>query len=444
MAPVQMDGYSPGNKCMVTGYSPMTDSNGNMVTGFGKLVEQDTDGYWTVAFDEGGERQHINPSLITITEVLQPTSALPIFDLLESATNTRAGESGSTPVAGAGESASSPVNGAEESEGKDHTGLILCCGCFCCFCVVIGLCVLLPCSISILEWHQLGLDFNSITGSLDAVTVYEGGRHLIGLGHKFIVFPATTVTVMFTDLTGNSCLNQVGAMEGLLRCEGPLQLMSQDGQPIVVEGSFVYKLQKDNIGKLYNSYSTGFYQAIGKIAEQQIKDVCSRHSNVDFFQEREMIIDEVQGELSPTLSDTYVDLQAFNLWSVDFSDMVNSALINKLVMAQLRATTQLQQTSKKVAADTSVILAQSVADSNVIKAQAFATGQLTQGIAETDAFGQVMRKSGEILLELSQQLGWDGGTALQFERYSTIEGKENSVRLIGVNTQNPDNSTASG
>lgn len=57
--------------------------------------------------------------------------------------------------------------------------------------------VLLFMSFSSLEVNELGLDYSSITKTIDP-NVYTPGIHFLGLGHSFIRYPSTIQTYDFS------------------------------------------------------------------------------------------------------------------------------------------------------------------------------------------------------------------------------------------------------
>ena len=48
---------------------------------------------------------------------------------------------------------------------------------------------------------EYGLLKNGITGSVDLEKVYDGGRHFIGWGHEFVLFPSHLITVSFGNIS---------------------------------------------------------------------------------------------------------------------------------------------------------------------------------------------------------------------------------------------------
>lgn len=71
-------------------------------------------------------------------------------------------------------------------------------GCCCCVCsgLIVGI-VLFAVSFSVLEATEMGLDYSSVSKSISNEQLYESGRHMIGVGHSFKVFPKDQQSTKF-------------------------------------------------------------------------------------------------------------------------------------------------------------------------------------------------------------------------------------------------------
>jgi hypothetical protein len=63
--------------------------------------------------------------------------------------------------------------------------------------------ILFVTSWGVLEYTEIGLDYNAITRSI-ADETYHPGRYWLGIGHMFLKFPSTVQNVMFSDKRGSS------------------------------------------------------------------------------------------------------------------------------------------------------------------------------------------------------------------------------------------------
>jgi hypothetical protein len=64
-------------------------------------------------------------------------------------------------------------------------------GCCCCVTALVTVAVFVFMCFSSLSAQEYGLDYSSITKTVDTM-LYSSGYHYLGFGHKFIIFPSTS------------------------------------------------------------------------------------------------------------------------------------------------------------------------------------------------------------------------------------------------------------
>lgn len=70
-------------------------------------------------------------------------------------------------------------------------------GCTCCLVAVISSLILVFFSLASLDATEYGLDYSTITKTIDQ-NVYSSGYHYLGFAHSFIKFPSTVQTMEFS------------------------------------------------------------------------------------------------------------------------------------------------------------------------------------------------------------------------------------------------------
>lgn len=70
-------------------------------------------------------------------------------------------------------------------------------------CLIAGA-VMIAVSFGVLNNNELGLDYDTIAEKLNTDKLFKNGRHFLGLGHKFIVYPALQQSVLFSSASGSS------------------------------------------------------------------------------------------------------------------------------------------------------------------------------------------------------------------------------------------------
>ena len=93
----------------------------------------------------------------------------------------------------------------------------------CCITSVVAIGFFVFFSFASLDAYEYGLDYSSITKTVDQ-TVYGPGYHFLGFGHSFIVYPSTVQNMEFST--------EVNADRP------PIQSRTQDGLEISFKANF--------------------------------------------------------------------------------------------------------------------------------------------------------------------------------------------------------------
>jgi len=134
----------------------------------------------------------------------------------------------------------------------------VCCCCFVLSVLITGS-ILLAVSFVVVEPNFVGIDFNANQMEIDTSGVYEAGRHFLGVGHYFVLFPTTEQAMSF---------------EGENRIYG----RTKDGLAVTVELVLYYKLlesDKDYFG-LYYEHGPNYDKTFRKVGASAAVDVVSR------------------------------------------------------------------------------------------------------------------------------------------------------------------------
>ena len=128
---------------------------------------------------------------------------------------------------------------------------IICCA-LCGICWLIVVLIVLLISIGTVEPIEYGIVYNALTKTVNTESVYSGGWYFIGPINSFITFSSTLQNIDFTNF--ESALAK------------PISVKDNEGQEMIVSFSIQYRLQKDNVGKLYSDYKKDYEQTfISKI-----------------------------------------------------------------------------------------------------------------------------------------------------------------------------------
>ncbi|CAG9317718.1 unnamed protein product [Blepharisma stoltei] len=172
--------------------------------------------------------------------------------------------------------------------------------------------ILLAVSFDSVEYTEYGLDYSSISKSV-GTSPYLGGIYLLGIGHSFIKFPRTVLTIDFSNDAKSD--------------RPQIESRTSDGLEVLLEISFQYELISANLYDLYMNYELKYQYVIENIAIDTLTDQATKYTAYDFFMNRAKIGTEMQQALDAQLRNkTYTSVPFFQLRDVDLPDAFESAI----------------------------------------------------------------------------------------------------------------------
>jgi len=191
-----------------------------------------------------------------------------------------------------------------------------------CMCAVtcITATVLLLLGFSSLEATELGLDYSWISKTVDP-HMRENGLYFLGIGHSFFKFPKNVQTKEFSKERNAN--------------RGPIQSRTSDGLEVVLEISFQYVLQPENLYNLFMTFGTHYHGIFSNIAIDLLTEEATRYTAYDFFMDRGKIKDDFQAQLNKIFSKVcYSNIQFLQLRSVDLPSLFEQSIQESEVRKQ--------------------------------------------------------------------------------------------------------------
>lgn len=144
-------------------------------------------------------------------------------------------------------------------------------------------------------------------------TVKENGLYFIGIGHSFIKFPKNVQTLEFSnDRTAN---------------RKPIESRTEDGLEVVIEISFQYVLQPENLFKLYTQFGDKYNLIFQNVAVDILTEEATKYTAYDFFMDRGKIKDDFQISLNNAFNRIcYANIQFLQLRSVDLPNLFEESI----------------------------------------------------------------------------------------------------------------------
>lgn len=134
--------------------------------------------------------------------------------------------------------------------------------------------ILIACSLSVLTYNEVGLNYSYWFKTIEDKT-YEHGIKFIGLGHTFLKYDIKLNTIEFSKAPD--------ATLPMIKCR------TSDGLELDLEASLQYRVEPENIFKIYTSYGPQEKAILTRVVIDVISDTASNYTSNDFFQNRTMI-----------------------------------------------------------------------------------------------------------------------------------------------------------
>lgn len=134
--------------------------------------------------------------------------------------------------------------------------------------------ILIACSLSVLSYNEVGLNYSNWFKTVEDKT-YEHGIQFIGLGHSFQRYDIKLSTIEFSKAND--------ATLPMIKCR------TRDGLELDMEVSLQYRVDPKSIFKIYTSYGLQEKAILLRVIIDIISDTSTKFTANDFFTKRSQI-----------------------------------------------------------------------------------------------------------------------------------------------------------
>jgi hypothetical protein len=268
-----------------------------------------------------------------------------------------------------------------------------------------------------IDYTSYGLPRNKYSKKVKTETVYESGRHYIGLTSDFIKFPRLPVTA---DYTGSNAVT----------------LRTVEGFQVTIEVSFQYVILKEQVLPVYlkygiNSPATAINAQAGKV----IRDVGQLYSAVDFIAQRRNITGTLYESLRSSLNETNrVTVNFLQLNKITFPSDYETQLVNRAVRNQQIVIADLNQKLNTVLSETQVYLAEITRKQRTIELETEGTIQFLSASAQGNSTILQLQAETEAYQATKEQLKLTNRELLRYMYYEALRIVQNGTMAVNVHT----------
>lgn len=261
-----------------------------------------------------------------------------------------------------------------------------------------------------LEPWEIGLDYNTILQSISP-DAWSTGRHWLGLGHRFVKFPSTVITVQFSHEAGAGTSG------------GPLRSRTYDGLEVSLEISFQYQLAKDSLYQMYTTFGPEYHNLFVKMGMDLLTVAATHHYARAFFVNRTMIGDRMEQSLRKHFREqAYVDVPLFQFQAVSLLGDFESAIKE----------TQAQQKMRKVEFETEVIQAQRYVQVRSQQATAMAESIALKNSAAIQSLNATQLCAAAAFEKVLDIFGGDSNKMLKYMKVRAMRDHPAENSVLGI------------
>ena len=208
--------------------------------------------------------------------------------------------------------------------------------------------ILLLMSYSSLEVNEIALDYSTISKSVGKKTYYPG-IHFLGIGHHFVRYPKTVLTIDFS--------NEKKKYDG--HYDRAIESRTMDGLNVVIEISFQYMFIPERLYDLYITYGEGYPRIFQTESIDILTEITTKYTAYQFFYDRALVSNSMKDALSFRFKQCcFATLELFQLRAVNLPSEFEKAIQQTEVIKQDITTAKVERESIIVELDTRVKNAQ--------------------------------------------------------------------------------------
>lgn len=279
--------------------------------------------------------------------------------------------------------------------------------------VFIGIIILIV-SFQYVEYDEYVFKKYNLNNKVDMNQVFENGRYLWGPDHSKISFPRNYQRVDFNELS----------------------IADSDGKELYLELSFYYRVQKQNLNKLYNQYGNNIHLTVKSKTESVLKNTAPLYSTEEYLTKRDEIATIMNKNVTETLEKMWLDVETnkLSLKRVQVSENVEEKYLEAAIKVEQEEQTIYQGQADQIRAATNQLVAEYSVNNSLIYASAVAEATRIKSDATANSDLLVRTARGMGMSSIITNLGMTNETTrkLFFKLMAILDNSDLKI----INTDN--------
>ena len=294
--------------------------------------------------------------------------------------------------------------------GGPSLGLI--CGVVCAVAGLLTLLIIVAISLKALDQLNYGLNYDSVSLSIEDTVYTTAGLYWLGPGHWFIQYPRTIQTIEFIAAENDR-----------------LQTRTSDGLPVSLSISFQYRYDPLRLRENYLTFKKKELEVYENTAKAVIANAATNFSAFSFFNDKQGIALAMEEAVSATFDEQlYAHIDAFQITQVELPWQFQNAILESIqakqnitqaevYMENMLVTFATQSLVANQTREQTIALAYGDANERAAQAEAIATVVELGVTAEMHAYGNVSAMCGLNMTDTLDYIWWSEQEAASGKEY---------------------------
>lgn len=294
------------------------------------------------------------------------------------------------------------------------------CGSGCCFLMTFFMfCVA---AVSPLEY---GLKRSSVTGAVDNDYV-QGGLHPVAPWQSYITFPATRVTMEWSD-GGNSDRPRVSTRTGADPSDP-----DSGGQPVYISCAVQFVMNPETLRATYLSYTSyeGAKAQYMLNAGNMVSNTAQEFTPQDFWVHRPKIAKRMLEQINTVLAKNGAEAVSFEILKVDFAQAFEDSITSVQIAEQQSVVNEYAQQVQQVDQHINVLTSANEATIAKIKAGADKTAKERIGKATKSAFIMKQQAKATTYAALQKALEFTPAQMAEYIKIRSLMAQSSNGRVV--------------
>lgn len=211
-----------------------------------------------------------------------------------------------------------------------------------------------------------------------------------------------------------------------------LQTRTAEGLALSLHVSFQYRINKNQIPKLYNLANIHYQGTIVRISRDIILKVGGQFNATNYWTDREKIGDYMKDALNNELQKAYTSCLSLQILKVDLPKSYEDSIVSTQVEVQKTNMRRFEQTAELIRQNISVIVSKAEQQIKVIASAGSSEAYRLKQFALAQTYNNTINAEANVYKKVEKEMGIAGSDLSEYLFLSSLMDQKNAKLLVGL------------